>query len=147
MDSFSIQLDEYLLNINNYIFQNIIYLQDGFQFESKLLEDLDSCNVDTSKHSGSIYKYILFEDIQLVKMGFWEENNRVDFLFNLVELIDVTDKFSLVKKLYRYNGPFILKVKHALRNIGVHPIQSSNLKNIRNSIRDLDWSHFLKYYD
>lgn len=71
----------------------------------------------------------------------------MDFLFNLIELIDVEDKFTLLRKIYLHNGPYVIKVKQALRNIGIHPILDSNLSILKKYNEDLIGAYLLKYYD
>ncbi|TLP74535.1 hypothetical protein [Maribacter sp. ACAM166] len=147
IDAYCIQPKEYFCNINRYTFQEIIFLDSGYQFEFKILENLKSSNAKSADDLHLTPKYILFEDIQLLNSKYWDTSLRMDFLFNLIELIDVEDKFTLLRKIYLHNGPYVIKVKQALRNIGIHPILDSNLSILKKYNEDLIGAYLLKYYD
>lgn len=147
LDSYSMEPKEYFNNSNTYTFQKIIFLDDSFRFELKIEEDLNLIKEGIPEELDFTNKYILFEEIHLVKENYWDSDKRMEFLFNLVELLDIKDKFQLLREIHRHNGPYIIKVRYSLRNIGIHPIFDSNLTALNSYNGDLNLADVLKYYD
>lgn len=62
---------------------------------------------------------------------FWDSNQNVKFLFDLIEILDLSgDEFEMFKKLYLSSGTFVLKFRNCLRNISAHPLNDGLIQEL-----------------
>ena len=121
----------YLTNCTKYSFERFILPNEMGSMEPVNL----SCqHLDLHQHfpkRNFSYVYIPINTSFLLENKFWDSNQNIKFLFDLIEILDFSrDKFEVFKKLYLSSGTFVLKFRNCLRNIGTHPLKDILLQEL-----------------
>lgn len=140
----TIDLDEYLAEINNYTLNEIKFHIDASIYHQILLPN-------TVNSSSTLYKseqvvHLLISSRFILHENFWDIKDKVDFTINLIELLDYPlDKFDLFKLMYGCNYQYEFVFSRSLRNIGKFPIDQDASRNIKKYLGSISLSNTFKF--
>ena len=126
----TISFATYLKNCTNYSFERFILSN---QWGVKKNNIIDSQIALQNNYSDKNFEciYIQINTNFLIENKFWDPNQNVEFLFDLIEILDCSDdRYEMFKKLFFSSGTFVLKFRYCLRNIGTHPLNDKIIQKL-----------------